>query len=732
MNADVVVPQELSTFHTICAITAIEANSSQPNNELITKLNISAKNAMLLEGLPSKNRQMIMQMSLFIVRKSIEAIVKYGLTQPIDSLREFLENICAFYRSHDAIGGINEEVSSAILRIISNVCMLLEKPMGIPTLDSLFRVLNKLVSTVVEVDVLRKELSSSKRMPLAAAIVHICLELFQATNRDVRIRLSAARVLRRFIVGAKRSDNVYQVAFVLPGILSRTHKVATTDQNSFILLEALLIAANAIEATMNNKVFDRERAHKSDEATAECGNGNGLLKGQIITIAAKPSQGVGEAGDDGECGGIPPTDIFTDDNRNIIGNTMKQIAARLCGNVDFRVRMCVIDCIKFVYVRCVRALGKAIEKTVEDVGTLLLEDKYKCIREKSIALLRLTRNKALKEESLKRKLLGLCRAIKIQIWQNGDIQMPFQQMCGMLLHAKVTDLSEILKSDGKAFEELIECFASCAVVNRSAMELVVEVDENFKKLDFCSRIRLRSGIGISDLKKLCYKLIKCDAAGSAMLYCESKMAFTSSVEQRLAFEIISLLIMCEFYTELRKGGRRMLHDFNVESVCKSIIDRFSVELDGADFIETAVIGDYDTTVVRRAVGICIMGAAFRCIGSKERRYRLLSRCMLHVLEWRTSAVRLISIAAEEAACDLAKGMEEPSVSMLCFKYANTLLSHICVSGEAWQLVRSARLVTSLLDLCNEKAFFETACLLNGQMISLLDRSDAVSLLRDNR
>lgn len=71
-------------------------------------------------------------------------------------------------------------------------------------------------------------------------------------------------------------------------------------------------------------------------------------------------------------------------------------------------------------------------------------------------------------------------------------------------------------------------------------------------------------------------------------------------------------------------------------------------------------------------------------------------------------------------------MHEPSVSLLCLKYANALLSHICISGDSWQLIRSARLVTALLDLCNEKTFFATACLMNNQMISLLDRNDTVS------
>uniref|UniRef100_A0A0M3IEL6 DUF4042 domain-containing protein n=1 Tax=Ascaris lumbricoides TaxID=6252 RepID=A0A0M3IEL6_ASCLU len=97
--------------------------------------------------------------------------------------------------------------------------------------------------------------------------------------------------------------------------------------------------------------------------------------------------------------------------------------------------------------------------------------------------------------------------------------------------------------------------------------------------------------------------------------------------------------------------------------------------------------------------------------------------MVHIFEWRASAIRLISSAADEAARDLVEGMHEPSVSLLCLKYANALLSHICISGDSWQLIRSARLVTALLDLCNEKTFFATACLMNNQMISLLDRND---------
>lgn len=50
--------------------------------------------------------------------------------------------------------------------------------------------------------------------------------------------------------------------------------------------------------------------------------------------------------------------------------------ARLCSNVDFRVRMHVISCVKFLYMRCEKAFGKVLERAVEDVGTVLVDDKY--------------------------------------------------------------------------------------------------------------------------------------------------------------------------------------------------------------------------------------------------------------------------------------------------------------------------------------------------------------------
>lgn len=55
------------------------------------------------------------------------------------------------------------------------------------------------------------------------------------------------------------------------------------------------------------------------------------------------------------------------------------------------------------------------------------------------------------------------------------------QICGIIRITKLTDLASMFTSDEKILEELVDCMVSCAVVNRSAMELVVEVDKDCKK-----------------------------------------------------------------------------------------------------------------------------------------------------------------------------------------------------------------------------------------------------------
>uniref|UniRef100_A0A915AN70 TTI1 C-terminal TPR domain-containing protein n=2 Tax=Parascaris univalens TaxID=6257 RepID=A0A915AN70_PARUN len=713
--------EQLRDFHRACTIIAIEASRSQPRNELVTELNISANEAILLECLSIKNKEMAMQMLLFITRKITESILKYGLKYPIDSFEELIKTICIFHRSNKEFSTIGKEVSLTMLRLISNICALLEKPHDTPTFNCIFRILGSLISMIVEVNVFRKVLYSLNNIPVAAAIVHVCLEVFQATSRDIWSRLLAARTLRRFILGAKRADYVYQIAFVLPGVLSRVHKVAVSDQNSFILIEALLIVANAVETTMNNRMFDRSQRYKSGGTLTDSIEDQSIKDRADVISVEGSSECSKEAGVSNNH--IPQSDIFVDENKNIIVNIVKQMLARLCNNVDFRVRLYVISCLKFLYMRCERVFGKVLERAVEDVGTALLDDTYERIRQKAAALLKLTRNKALKEERLRRKIRELCRSARIQIWRDGDVRVPFQQICGIMRITKLTDLASMFISDGKILEELVDCMVSCAVLNRSSMELVVEVDKECKKFDFCSQLKLRYGIRLTDLRTICVKLAKCDAAESALLYCDNKMWNTNSLEERLAFMIISLLLLRELQTNISRKADEATRNSSIEILCKSFIDRISIGLEDVEVIEKEVINEYDTIVIRHAMDLCVIGAAFRCIDSKAKKCRLLTRCMVHIFEWRASANRLISLAADEAAHDLAEGMHEPSVSLLCLKYANTLLSHICILGDSWQLIRSARLVTALLDLCNEKAFFATACLLNNQMMSVLDRND---------
>uniref|UniRef100_A0A0M3IB60 Condensin complex subunit 1 n=1 Tax=Ascaris lumbricoides TaxID=6252 RepID=A0A0M3IB60_ASCLU len=482
--------EELRDFHTACALITIEASKSQPTNELVAKLNTSVNStvflfilffieAILLECLSDKNKQMAMQMLLFITRKITEAVLKYGLKYPIDSFEELIEKICIFYRSNKEFAIINKEVPLTVLRMISNICVLLEKPHGTPTFDCIFRILGNLISMIAEVHVFRKVLYSLNNVPVAAAIVHVCLEVFQATSRDIRSRLLAARILRRFILGAKRADYVYQIAFVLPGVLSRVHMVAVSDQNSFILIETLLIVANAVETTMNNRMFDRSQKCKDDRALTGSIEDQSIKDGTDVISVERTSECSKEAGV--SYSHLPQSDIFVDENKNIIVDIVKQMLARLCSNVDFRVRMHVISCVKFLYMRCEKAFGKVLERAVEDVGTVLVDDKYERIRQEAAALLKLTRNKALKEERLRRRIRELCRTIRIQVWRDGDVRVPFQQICGIIRITKLTDLASMFTSDEKILEELVDCMVSCAVVNRSAMELVVEVDKDCKK-----------------------------------------------------------------------------------------------------------------------------------------------------------------------------------------------------------------------------------------------------------
>uniref|UniRef100_A0A914S6Z7 Uncharacterized protein n=1 Tax=Parascaris equorum TaxID=6256 RepID=A0A914S6Z7_PAREQ len=57
------------------------------------------------------------------------------------------------------------------------------------------------------------------------------------------------------------------------------------------------------------------------------------------------------------------------------------------------------------------------------------------------------------------------------------------KICGIMRITKLTDLASMFISDGKILEELVDCMVSCAVLNRSSMELVVEVDKECKKFE---------------------------------------------------------------------------------------------------------------------------------------------------------------------------------------------------------------------------------------------------------
>uniref|UniRef100_A0A0M3J1Q9 DUF1981 domain-containing protein n=1 Tax=Anisakis simplex TaxID=6269 RepID=A0A0M3J1Q9_ANISI len=125
--------------------------------------------------------------------------------------------------------------------------------------------------------------------------------------------------------------------------------------------------------------------------------------------------------------------------------------------------------------------------------------------------------------------------------------------------------------------------------------------------------------------------------------------------------------------------------------------------------------------IQRTVQLCLIGAAFRLIQTNRRKFRLLSKCLAIFLEWRASDVHLIRKGAEEAAELMVEGMCEKSLSLLVYKYSGCILSLMYRSDVEWEVMRSARVVCSMLEWCGERAFFETASVMNTQMMTLLDR-----------
>lgn len=64
------------------------------------------------------------------------------------------------------------------------------------------------------------------------------------------------------------------------------------------------------------------------------------------------------------------------------------------------------------------------------------------------------------------------------------------------------------------------------------------------------------------------------------------MWYMNSLEERLAFMIISLLLIRELQTKVSRKADEAMQNSSVEILCKSFLDRISIELDAVEVIET--------------------------------------------------------------------------------------------------------------------------------------------------